>query len=332
MKKGRHYASPFFLEMVLLNNFVTKPLTVRLKGKNIFKPILMKNLYFLFFIFSASLSFSQDYLPEKSSIPFTLSPNGHIIVTAEINGVAGDFVFDTGAGMHVLIQDFADKVDNLKKTSHFHTGFRATGEKIVSDMWLANSVTLDDFQDKNALVTTYDIDLPIAGLLSLTAFQDKAITIDYDNKILTIESANSLKNREEEADYELPLLIKNDMGVEVSIGTRVTLNDTLNLNVGLDSGAGTGVYRFNSRYMEVLGVDSTQVETKTRPSSFKPEHNTTYHFAKLSSLTGSNKNVRIENFKATFIDDLLYEGIMGIDWLGNIITIDMAGEKLWVKG
>lgn len=42
-------------------------------------------------------------------------------------------------------------------------------------------------------------------------------------------------------------------------------------------------------------------------------------------------SINKENFKATFIDGLIYQGIMCINWLGDKITIDMANERIIVN-
>ncbi|MFC4027320.1 hypothetical protein ACFOS1_07880 [Zunongwangia endophytica] len=129
--------------------------------------------------------------------------------------------------------------------------------------------------------------------------------------------------------FEMPLEINNDRNVKVSIGTMVKL-DSLELHVGLDSGAGFDVFRFNSRYMEALGIDSTQIETKYIPSSFKPEEGNQYYFTEVTSLTDLKKNAENTDFRATFIDGLIHEGIMSINWIGEIITFDMPDKRIIV--
>jgi len=128
----------------------------------------------------------------------------------------------------------------------------------------------------------------------------------------------------------MPLEINNDRNVKVSVGTIVQL-DSLELHVGLDSGAGFDVYRFNSRYIEALGIDSTQVESKYIPSSFKPEQGNQYYFAEVSRLSDLKVNAEQIDFRATFIDGLIYEGIMGINWIGEIITFDIPAKRILVK-
>lgn len=284
----------------------------------------------LFILFS-TLTYSQQNISERIDIPFTISPNGHIIIPAKVNGVEGNFVFDTGAGLNLLTQDFADKVKDLEKTHHFHTGHRATGEEIVSDLWNSKKLEIENFHIENEIFAVYDFEFPLDGLISLTPFTDKQITIDFENKLLSIESNESLQERISNADFEMPIKVSNNKEITIGIATEVQLNNDLTLLVNLDSGAGFDVYRFNSRYLENLGIDSTTVESEYRKSYFKPEEGNTFYFTSVAAMSDENNNVSVKDFKASFIDGLIYEGIMGINWIGEKITIDIPHKRLIVQ-
>lgn len=277
-----------------------------------------------------SLIFAQSN-SEQIKISFTQTPNGHIIIPASINGVKGNFVFDTGAGINLLTKDFADEIEDLEKTNHFYTGHRATGEEIKSDLWNSKSMEIGDFNIKNEIFAVYNLEFPLDGLISLTPFKDRQITIDFKNKTLSIESEEALNQLVADKDFEMPIQITNDRDIRIGISTEIKLDDELSLNVGLDSGAGFDVYRFNSRYMESLGIDSTQVKSEYQPSTFKPKEGNNYYFTELDKLTDEGENASVKKLNATFIDDLIYEGIMGINWIGDIITIDIPHKKIIVQ-
>ena len=291
---------------------------------------MKKGFLLVTFLLFSTVFYAQHYTKEKIEIPFKLSPNGHIMIKASVNGIPGNFVFDTGAGMNLLTKDFADKIDNLEKTTHFYTGHRATGEAITSDLYQSEVLKIANFSIEDEQFAVYDIDFPLDGLISLTPLQQKAFTVNFEENKLVIESEESLRRRKENIKFEMPLEINNDRNVKVSVGTIVQL-DSLELHVGLDSGAGFDVYRFNSRYMEALGIDSTQVESKYIPSSFKPEQGNQYYFAEVSRLSDLKVNAEQIGFRATFIDGLIYEGIMGINWIGEIITFDMPAKRILVN-
>lgn len=291
---------------------------------------MKKGFLLVTFLLFSIVFYAQHYTKEKIEIPFKLSPNGYIMIKASVNGIPGNFVFDTGAGMNLLTKDFADKIDNLEKTTHFYTGHRATGEAITSDLYQSEVLKIADFSIEDEQFAVYDIDFPLDGLISLTPLQQKAFTVNFEENKLVIESEESLRRRKENIKFEMPLEINNDRNVKVSVGTIVQL-DSLELHVGLDSGAGFDVYRFNSRFMEALGIDSTQVESKYIPSSFKPEQGNQYYFAEVSRLSDLKVNAEQIDFRATFIDGLIYEGIMGINWIGEIITFDMPAKRILVN-
>lgn len=260
-----------------------------------------------------------------------MTPYGHIIISAEVNGIEGNFIFDTGAGINLLTKEFADKIKDLEKTHHFTTGHRATGEALQLDIWNSKTLEISDFRIKNEIFAVYDFEFPFAGLISLSPFIDKPITIDFENKILTIESNKSLKKRIAKEDFEIPIRITNGNGFDIGITTKVQLNNKLTLNVKLDSGAGFNVYKFSSRYLSNLGIDSTKIESEYKKSYFKPKQGNMFYYTNIEKMSDKDKNVSIMDFKAKFVDGLIWEGIMGINWIGNVITIDIPNKRLIVQ-
>ncbi len=291
----------------------------------------MQKIIAVVLLFTTLISYSQNQLSKPIQVPFALTPEGHIIVQAKVNGMEGTFIFDTGAGINLMTQKFADKVGSLEETHHFYTGHRATGEALQANLWLYNSLQIGDYTETNGQTAVFNFDFPLDGLISLTPFLNQPFTIDFENKILTIESSESLNQIRSKADFEMPLTLTNDRNINLDISTSILLNDDLELLVRLDTGAGSGVYRFSSRYMETLGVDSTQVKNEFRPSPFKPNEGNTYYFTKLDKLSTLDNEVSLEVFNATFVDGLIYEGIMGMDWIGQKITIDLPKQKIFVK-
>lgn len=291
----------------------------------------MTKVIAILFIFISTLTYSQQGITEEIKIPFTITPDGHIIISAEVNGIEGKFVFDTGAGINLLTKEFADKIYDLEKTHHFTTGHRATGEEIQSDIWYSNILEIGDFIIKNEIFAVYEIEFPLAGLISLTPFIDKPITIDFEKKILSIESNKSLKKLIAKADFEMPIRITNGSGHDLGISTKVELNNKLTLNVKLDSGAGFDVYKFNKRYMPILGIDSTKIESEYKKSYFKPKHGNMFYYTNIEKMSNKSNNVSIMDFKTQFVHGLIYEGIMGINWIGKVITIDIPNKRLIVQ-
>lgn len=284
----------------------------------------MKYLHLTILLLSLSV-FSQ------TKIPFTLTDGGHTLVKAKVNGVEGTFIFDTGAGLNMLTKKFADKVGSLQKTDEFYIGHRATGEAIEADLYLTKTIEMGTFSINGQMTSVIDIDLPIDGLISLLPFKDNVITIDYKNKELVIETPKSTEQLAK-TGKTVPIQVSAEHGKTLGIFTYITLGDKLTLQVSLDSGAGFNVFRFSSRYMAGLGIDPETTQKQYRKSDFKPDSGNNYYSTNVSKMTAKGQpSISKENFKATFIDGLIYQGIMCINWLGDKITIDIAKERMIVN-
>ncbi len=286
----------------------------------------------LFLLITLSLnSFGQNKTSKTITIPFELLGSGHILVTAKVNNVEGKFIFDTGAGLNLLTKKFADKVTNLKKTDGFHTGHRATGEAIVSELWNSELLEIGSFSSKAQKFTTIDMEFPVDGLISLLPLKETPFTIDYKNKVLVIETEKSLTALAK-TGTSLPIQVSSNLDKTLTFATYVKVNDKLTLQMNMDSGAGFNVFRFSSRYMEKLGVDSAKVEKKYRASDFKPTEGNNYYFTNLNTISpASSDKIKVSDFKATFIEGLMYEAIGSINWLGDKITIDLQRKVLIIN-
>lgn len=266
--------------------------------------------------------YAQQRTPAE--IPFTLTGQGHIMIKASVNGIEGNFIFDTGAGLNLLTKKFADKVGSVKKTEGFYVGHRATGEAIETDIFLIDHLKLGTTDIAGQKTAVLDVNFPLDGLISLMPFKDIPLTIDYTNKKLVL--GNIPKDGK-----TIPLQISADRDITLGISTYVKLNDRLPVQISLDSGAGNGIFRFNARYIQTLNIDTANTTKRTIISDFdstKTNNSYTTALDKISTLNGVSS---ASGVKGTFIEGLIYEGIGSINWLGNSITIDVPGKRMIVK-
>lgn len=276
-------------------------------------------------------SFGQDRISKTVNIPFTLLGSGHILVKAKINNIEGNFIFDTGAGLNLLTKKFADNIKDLKKTDGFYTGHRATGEQIIADFWDTESFEIGNQKLNAQKFTIIDMDFPVDGLISLLPFRNIPISIDYKNKVLILETEKSVKELAKKG-ISLPIQVSDELGKALDIATYVKLDDKLVVQMNLDSGAGFNVFRFNSRYMQSLGIDPSKTEVKYQKSDFKPTEGNNYYYTNLSKIAAqSNNKISASDFKATFIEGLIYEAIGSINWLGDKITIDIQNRNMIIN-
>jgi len=81
----------------------------------------------------------------QTSVPVTITNQGHVMVKAKINGVEGNFIFDTGAGLTLITKKFSAKIKGLSKQDGGYTAFRATGEKLDADLFNASTLSVGSF-------------------------------------------------------------------------------------------------------------------------------------------------------------------------------------------
>ncbi|WP_316751869.1 retropepsin-like aspartic protease [Pedobacter gandavensis] len=299
----------------------------------IIRPDFLLTVLFFSFVMSfvqMQVAFSQVKINSPVTLPMKVSDGGHLMIKATINGVEGNFIFDTAAGLNLMTKKFADKVAGLNKLDGTYTAHRATGEAITAELWKANSINIGGLNYTDQLVSIIDLDFPFDGLISLLPFRNTPITINYKTKSLVIESAKSLKALAK-TGQSVPLQLADDREKALDVFAEVKVNDKLTLQVSFDSGAGAKVYRFNSKLMKPLGIDTTKAEVKYNKSEFNPEKRSKYYTTTLSKVSIPGTDVMMKDTKAYFLEGLIYDGIMSMDWLGEVLTIDIPNRRLLIN-
>lgn len=145
-------------------------------------------------------------LPEAPIIlplrPYTLRPYNLTAVVVDV-GVGNrtlPFFFDTGQGVTNVTPNLA-RVLNCKQQDRL-TGFRMLGQRL--DFPYCTDVVLQygSHPVRHGAVGVLDVMSflppglpPVGGVVSLTSFPDTPITIDYPNKRIVLESADSWPRR-----------------------------------------------------------------------------------------------------------------------------------------
>lgn len=277
----------------------------------------MKKSHIITFLF---IIFCLLRINVQAQIPFELNANGHILIKAKINGVEGKFIFDTGAGLNVVFTKFSKKIEN-QKTNNFFVGHRATGEELSLDLYNATSMEINNKIFNNQQYSIVDLDFgDIDGLISLQPFRNTPVTIDYVHKTIFF-------NKKTKKEKSIDIQISDHAGKSLDIFTFVKLNDTLTIQVELDSGSGANSYWFSSKFMEYLALNKTDFKIKPIKGEFNKENN--FYIGKLRKLEIQNVST-LDTINVAFVDGLIHEGKTGIDWLGKILTIDLAKKKIFI--
>ncbi|SDZ84450.1 retropepsin-like aspartic protease [Pedobacter hartonius] len=268
----------------------------------------------------------------QSSVPFTVTSQGHIMLKAKINGVEGNFILDTGAGLTLITKTFSARVGKLHKQDGSYTAFRATGEKLTADLYDAQSLTLGSFAEQHPVLTVFDVNFgSIDGLISLKSFMNQPLTIDYSNKKIIFETVKSMAVIQK-TGHQIPLQLEESRDKSLDIFAYFIVNNKLTLQFSIDSGAGNNVFRLNSRYIPALGIDTASAAKTIIPSEFDPKVKTVIYQDNVQSIVAkASPAAHCENVKASFIDGLIYDGIVSLNWIGKQITFDLKNRQMIVR-
>ena len=232
-------------------------------------------------------------------------------VHVTINGVPGDFLFDTGGGVTLLSNDFASKIECRywgRNTGYNMFGKRGDGPHCDGVQLMAGETALTpvsvgqiNFGDQ------FPGDKAPDGLLSLDAFDGKAITIDQVAGTLTIETPASLAERVAHMT-ELPMRLVRDCSARclnafVAVPTPHGLTWLI-----LDSGAG-GVSLIARDYADAFGLDSAKKMGQQLRVDVAP-------------------GVSVDS--PVMIADMIMDGNLGQPFMSQyVLTLDIERGRLW---
>lgn len=284
-------------------------------------PTVKESLLLILLLINCLIGKSQT----KNVIPFELTPSGHILMKAEVNGISGNFIFDTGAGLNLFFKDFAKKLE-IKDSYNFFVAHRATGEAITTPIYYAKDLKIGNRLFKDQLYSTFDLTLKgIDGLISLQAFQDIPVIIDYQNKTITLHDLD-IQDKSKYIDIQ----IANYADKAIDIFTNIRLNDHITIQVALDAGAGKNSFWIHSKFMETLRVNSSQFEVYTKKSEFDSLKTNKFYIGPIESIKTLNNTAQVKAPKIFFVEGLIYEGKTSIDWLGKKIAISLPEKKIFI--
>jgi len=232
-------------------------------------------------------------------------------VHVTVKGKPGDFLLDTGGGVTLLAEDFSKDIDCKfwgRNTGYNMFGKRGDGPHCDDVQIKAGDVALTpvsvgkiDFGDQ------FPGDKNPDGLLSLDAFDGKAITLDQTAGTLTIETPESLARRTK-AMKELPFRMVRDCSARCLNGfVGVPTPEGMTWLI-LDSGAG-GVSLISRDHAGIFGLDPKGKEQRLK-----------YEAA---------AGVPIDS--PVVVADMIMDGNLGQPFMSRyIITFDLAHGRMWL--
>jgi hypothetical protein len=232
-------------------------------------------------------------------------------VHVTVKGKPGDFLLDTGGGVTLLTEEFSRDIPCRfwgRSTGYNMFGKRSEGPHCDDVQIMAGDVALTPVSvGKIDFGEQFPGDKSPDGLLSLDAFDGKAITLDQTAATLTIETPASLASRTK-AMRELPLRISRECSarcLSVFVGVPVAEGMTWLI---LDSGAG-GVSLISKDHAKVFGLDPAVKEQRLK-----------YEAA---------PGVPIDS--PVLLADMIMDGNLGQPFMSQyVITFDLARGRLWL--
>ena len=232
-------------------------------------------------------------------------------VHVTVKGKPGDFLLDTGGGVTLLTEEFLQGIPCKfwgRNTGYNMFGKRSEGPHCDNVQIDAGDVPLTpvnigkiDFGDQ------FPGDKNPDGLLSLDAFDGKAITLDQTAATLTIETPASLARRTK-GMKELPFRLSRECSarcLSAFIGVPIAEGMTWLI---LDSGAG-GVSLISKDHAKLFGLDPERKEQRL----------------KLDAAPG----VPIDS--PVLVADMIMDGNLGEPFMSQyVMTFDLANGRLWV--
>lgn len=276
----------------------------------------------------------KGFQMSASSLPIEIIANSLILIPVTVNGsLKRRFLLDSGAGIEAISQRLCDQI-GCKPTSAIQ-GKRMSGEEVNLPTTMLSLDVGGSSQETEAGITNIFDNLPkelgeIDGAISLKYFKNQAFTLDLKNKIVTIESEESLKERAKQADV-VPAIIKKQTPKTLGLFLGVKLFGNSTRQFEVDTGNSITILPL-SRAKE-FGVseedkDVKVVEGKNETGHpFKRVYKTLQGKIEISGTAGLSQ----ENPKICF-ENIIYDGVIGIDFLNSfVITFDIQNKRLLIS-
>ena len=274
----------------------------------------MHRLFYLVFI--AAITLSSVSIAQADPSPQTIKlqrfRKALWTVHVTVKGKEGDFLFDTGGGVTLLTESFLNGIDCKfwgRTTGYNMFGQKASGPHCDDVEMKAGGVLLSkvsvgkfDFGDRFPGSKAPD------GILSLDAFDGKAITIDQTAATITIETPKSLAKR---------LLKATEMSFRIS---RECSSRCLSVFAGVPTSAGMAWLTLDS------GAGGVSLISKDHAALF--------------NLDPDAKDQRLKHLAApgipidspVMVTEMIMDGNLGQPFLSQyIVTFDLKSSRMWLK-
>jgi len=266
---------------------------------------------------------------KAESIPFTTNADGMVIIPASV-GQANTVhvILDTGAGLAVLAPSLIEKGHGIAAGQF--TGFRMEGERIDIPLFVIPALKIGAMEQKNVLVGSWDLldKWHLDGIVSLRQFTAQPFTLDFVNKVLVLETPETLAKRKAAGSMS-PLQFDEQRNITLDMFAKF-LFDGQPGQCEIDTGSPSA--SLSTRYLALLGIDKDgkdvhKVERKTETGVTVVRYYATLRDVSLATVPA----IKLASPRVA-LGDLIYDCVIGVDfWSGRALTVDIPDHQIIVS-
>jgi hypothetical protein len=253
-----------------------------------------------------------------------------LTVPVRVAGVEARFVFDTGIGVSLISGQLASRVGCIPDGSAF-TGRRMSGAAVTTPLGRLASLQVGEHRWREAPVGIFDMQAMagldgVDGFLSLTCFEDTAVTVDYRAGLLIVEDEASLPRRAA-AGVPVPVQVRKD-GCSVDLSLGINLPSGREVEVEVDTGS--DVLILDTGLAGDAGIDLNGATISTVEGTDETGHEFIRYFAALTGelSVSAAPQLTVTRPQAMF-QKIIYDGLVGNQFLRNFTTTyDLPNSRM----
>ena len=283
----------------------------------------------------ANKSQSQTSQSKPEAFPFELVGDGYMLIECTVNDtITGHFGFDTGGGIHVISQALADEI-NASYLKDF-TAFQGHGERVDLEVYEIGSIGMGGYKQEFPIVTSIPgiEQMGIDGILSLKLLENIPFTIDFPNKKIILETENAAQQRATTGSVvPIKFNVYRDVAIDI-FGEFLVYNDngdSLEVELEFDTGRGYET-KLNATLMEFFAIEKDKSPQRQVAFNTDPGKSFTLYNGTISQLSMKDTPLKIEDPEIIFQDNLIYDGLIGIElFKNNELTIDIPNARMIIN-
>jgi hypothetical protein len=246
-----------------------------------------------------------------------------VVVEARVNGEAAPFVFDSGIGLTTLSTAFAERA-GVRRLDETFTGRRMSGQAVEVPLALAGRIEVGPFRSAEQRVGLLDLDgLPpelegLGGFLSLAAFGDAAVTVDYDGRALSAVPVEGTR---------VPLSMRRE-GPSLDPFMALVLPSGREIEVEVDMGSDELI--LDERFAPDVGVDLADPSLSRREGEDETGHRYRRTFGRFEgAIHPAGAPELVQEGGGVMFQSIIHDGLIGHAFLSRgPLTWDLPGSAL----